>query len=71
MHGKALTLANLPEDPPPVDGLKTVPIRKGDYRKGLISKQVTHALYFSDLPAHRQSQRGGCWGFNAVPALFE
>ncbi len=40
MHGQALTMGNLPEDPPIVDGLKTVQIKKGDYRKGLVPKQV-------------------------------
>ncbi len=33
-------MGNLPEDPPIVDGLKTVQIKKGDYRKGLVPKQV-------------------------------
>ncbi len=41
MHGQALTMGNLPEDPPIVDGLKTVQIKKGDYRKGLVPKQVS------------------------------
>ena len=43
MHSQALTLGNLPEDPPVVDGLKLVKIKKGDYRKGLVPKQVSCA----------------------------
>lgn len=41
MHGKALVLANLPEDPPPSDGLRIMPIQEGDYRTGLLPSQVT------------------------------
>ncbi len=41
MHGQALTMGDLPEDPPIVDGLKTVQIKKGDYRKGLVPKEVS------------------------------
>ncbi len=41
MHGQALTMGNLPEDPAIVDGLKTVQIKKNDYRKGLVPKQVS------------------------------
>ena len=41
MYGQALTMGNLPEDPPVIDGLKTVQIKKGDYRKGLVAKQVS------------------------------
>ncbi len=45
MHGQVLTTGNLPEDPPIVDGLKTVLIKKNDYRKGLVPKQVScHCL---------------------------
>ena len=40
MHSKALVLANLPEDPAPTAGLKTVLIQKGDYRKGLVPNKV-------------------------------
>ncbi len=41
MHGQALTMGNLPEDPPIVNGVKTVQIKKNDYHKGLVPKQVS------------------------------
>ena len=40
MHGQALSVANLPKDPAPIASLKTVQIKKGDYRKGLVPHQV-------------------------------
>lgn len=40
MHGQELKIGNLPEDPAPTASLKTVQIKKGDYRKGLVPHQV-------------------------------
>ncbi|DBB03593.1 TPA: hypothetical protein ACH3X3_010928 [Trebouxia sp. C0006] len=53
MHGQALTMGNLPEDPPIVNGVKTVQIKKNDYHKGLVPKQdnAVHATH--PLPAGR------------------
>ena len=45
MQGKKRTLQTLPEDPPPVPGLKVVQIQKGDYRKGLVPMQVRLAHF--------------------------
>lgn len=44
MHDRASTIANLPGDLPPSDGLRVMPIQEGDYRTGLVPLQVTYSL---------------------------
>lgn len=51
MKGDALQLSNLPEDVPPVNGLKAGLIKAGDYRKGLIPGKDMAVYATRNFPA--------------------
>ena len=52
MTSSKLKIVNLPEDLPPVKGLKTQLIQPGDYRKGLIPRKDLAVHATRPFPAH-------------------